>query len=81
MCPISQPATSSWRTPPSSSPDHVGFYDDMGVPQQAMDDIAAQGGVTDGGVVYGQTSPALEYVTEDWFRQMNGHFYNPGAAG
>ena len=55
----------------------VGFYDDMDVPQQAMDDIAAQGGVTDGGVVYGQTSPALEYVTEDWFRQMNGHFYTP----
>ena len=55
----------------------LGFADDMGVPQQAMDDIAAQGGITDSGVVYGQTGGALEYVTEDWFRQNKERFYTP----
>ena len=53
------------------------FTPDMAVPQSAMDDIGAQGGITDGGVVYGQTSSALEYVTEDYFRQMNQRFYTP----
>ena len=55
----------------------LGFADDMAVPQQAMDDIAAQGGITDSGVVYGQTAGALEYVTEDWFRQNKERFYTP----
>ena len=53
------------------------FTPDMAVPQSAMDDIGAQGGITDGGVVYGQTSSALEYITEDYFRQMNQRFYTP----
>ena len=56
---------------------NVGFTGDMGLPQQAIDDIDAQGGVTDGGVVYGKTAPALEYVTEDWFRQNKGHWASP----
>ncbi|MDO4293445.1 MAG: ABC transporter permease [Eubacteriales bacterium] len=54
-----------------------GFDDDMGVPQQAMDDIAERGDITDSGVVYGQTSQVLEYITEEWFRQMNRYFYTP----
>ena len=49
----------------------------MGVPRQVMEDIDAQGGITGSGVVYGQTSPMLEYVTEDWFRQNKGYFYTP----
>ena len=53
------------------------FTPDMAVPQSAMDDIGAQEGITDGGVVYGQTSSALEYITEDYFRQMNQRFYTP----
>ena len=55
----------------------LGFTEDMGVPRQAMDDIDARGGITDSGVVYGKTSPALEYVTEDWFRQNRQSFYTP----
>ena len=51
------------------------FSDDMGVPQPAMDEIQAQGGITGEGVVYGQTSQVLEYITENYFRQMNQHFY------
>ena len=53
------------------------FTPDMAVPQSAMDAIDAQGGVTDGGVVYGMTFGALEYVTEDWFRQGRQRFYTP----
>ncbi len=55
----------------------VGFSSDMDVPQQAIDDINAQGGITESGVVYGQTSAMVEYVTEDWFRQLRGRFYSP----
>lgn len=54
-----------------------GFNKDMGVPQSAMDTVRAQGGVTDGGVVYGKTTSMLEYVTEDYFRHMNQYFYTP----
>ena len=53
------------------------FTSDMAVPQSVIDDINAQGGITDGGVIYGQTFGALEYVTEDWFRQNKERFYTP----
>ena len=47
------------------------FYDEMAVPQSVVDAIAAQGGVTDGGKVYGRTSPVQEFVTESYFREVN----------
>ena len=53
------------------------FSAEQAVPQSVIDDIDAQGGITDSGVVYGQTSPVLEYVTEDWFRQNKQNFYAP----
>ena len=53
------------------------FTADMAVPQSVMDDIDAQGGITDSGVIYGQTFGALEYVTEDWFRQNKERLYTP----
>ena len=53
------------------------FTPDMAVPQAVMDDISAQGGITDSGVIYGQTFGALEHVTEDWFRQNKERFYTP----
>ena len=53
------------------------FTADMAVPQSVIDDISAQGGITDSGVIYGQTFGALEYVTEDWFRQNKERFYTP----
>ena len=53
------------------------FTADMAVPQSVIDDINAQGGITDGGVIYGQTFGALEYVTGDWFRQNKERFYTP----
>ena len=53
------------------------FGAEQAVPQSVIDDIDAQGGVTDSGVVYGQSFGALEYVTEDWFRQNRQRFYTP----
>ena len=53
------------------------FSAEQAVPQSVIDDIDAQGGITDSGVVYDQTSPVLEYVTEDWFRQNKQNFYTP----
>ena len=50
------------------------FHAGMGLPQSALDDIAAQGGITDGGRVYGATQPAQEWITEDYFRQLNRYF-------
>lgn len=51
------------------------FSDEQALPQSAIDAINAQGGITDSGVVYGKTFGALEYVTEDWFRQNKESFY------
>lgn len=59
----------------------AGFADDMGVPQQAMDDIDVQGGIMDSGVVYGQTTSVLEYVSGEWFRQLMGQFYDTEQLG
>ena len=53
------------------------FSDEQALPQSAIDAINAQGGITDSGVVYGQTFGALEYVTEDWFRQNKERLYTP----
>lgn len=53
------------------------FSDEQALPQSAIDAINAQGGITDSGVVYGKTFGALEYVTEDWFRQNKESFHTP----
>ncbi len=47
-----------------------GFNADMGIPQSVLDDINAQGGITGGGLVYGKTSSALEFVTEEYYRSI-----------
>ena len=44
---------------------------DMGLTQEVIEAIDAQGGITEGGLVYGRTSPVQEFVTEDYFRQAN----------
>ena len=53
------------------------FTSDMAVPQSVIDDISTQDGITDSGVIYGQTFGALEYVPEAWFRQNKERFYTP----
>lgn len=53
------------------------FSAEQALPRSAIEAINARGGITDSGVVYGKTSPALEYVPEDWFRQTRQSFYTP----
>ncbi len=53
------------------------FSDEQALPRSAIDTIDAQGGITESGAVYGQTFQALEYVTEDWFRQSNSFWASP----
>ena len=46
------------------------FNTDMGIPQSVIDEIYAQGGITDGGVIYGRTSIVQEFVTEEYYRSV-----------
>ena len=47
-----------------------GFNDEIGVPEEVIDAVDAQGGITGSGRVYGKTAPALEFVTEEYYRSM-----------
>ena len=46
------------------------FNDEMGVPEEVIDAVEAQGGITEGGRVYGKTSAVEEFVTEDYYRSV-----------
>ena len=50
------------------------FNEDMAIPQQVIDAVDAQGGVTGSGRIYGKTAPALEFVTEAYYRSMWGRW-------
>ncbi len=47
---------------------------DKALPEEVIDTVTAQGGMTAGGRVYGGTTPAQEFVTEAWFRRNYGQF-------
>jgi len=51
-----------------------GFNDEMGVPEEVIDAVDAQGGITGSGRIYGKTAPALEFVTEEYYRSMWGRW-------
>ena len=51
-----------------------GFNNEMAVPEEVIDAVDAQGGITGSGRVYGKTSPALEFVTEEYYRSMWGRW-------
>ena len=53
------------------------FSTDSAVPEEAIETVQAQGGITDGGRVYGMTSEMQEFVSESYFRQMQGGWYTP----
>ena len=53
------------------------FNDGMGVPEEVIDAVEAQGGITGSGRVYGKTAPALEFVTEDYYRAMWSRWNTP----
>ena len=45
------------------------FSSELALPASAIEAITAQGGITDGGRIYGKASPVVEFVTEDYYRQ------------
>ena len=53
------------------------FSGEQALPEAAIADIDAAGGITASGRVYGQSSRVLEFVTEDYFRRMKGHWSSP----
>ena len=46
------------------------FYDGMEVPEGVIDAVDAQEGISGSGRVYGKAAPALEFVTEEYYRSM-----------
>ena len=46
------------------------------LPQDVIDVVNAQGGITEGGKVYGKTSAVQEFVTEDYYRRANSRRYS-----
>lgn len=50
------------------------FNEAMAIPQEVIDAVDAQGGITGSGRVYGKTAPALEFVTEAYYRSMWGRW-------
>lgn len=49
-----------------------GFDSSKAVSESMISEINAQGGVTDSGRIYGQSSDIEEFVTEEWFRTVWG---------
>ena len=50
---------------------------EMGVPEEVISAVEAQGGITSGGRVYGKTAPAQEFVTEEYYRSMWSRWNTP----
>ena len=50
------------------------FNGEMAIPQELIDAVDAQGGIIGSGRVYGKTAPALEFVTEEYYRSMWGRW-------
>lgn len=53
------------------------FNEDMALPETAVDAAWTQGGIADGGRVYGRTSSVQEFVSEEYFRTANGWWSTP----
>lgn len=48
------------------------FGSDTLLPESVIDEVEAQGGITEGGRVYGRTFEAQEFITEDYYRTLHG---------
>ncbi len=53
------------------------FNPDIALPKEAVSAIQAQGGIKDGGLIYGRTSSVEEFVTEEYYRNMHGRWNTP----
>ncbi len=52
------------------------FHSGIALSQEVIDEIEAQGTVTEGGRVYGRTSTVQEFITEEWYRTIYGMWYD-----
>ena len=50
------------------------FDTDNALPQEVIDIVNEQGGITEGGAVYGKVSPVQEFISEDHFRSLHGRW-------
>lgn len=50
------------------------FNDEEAMPEEVIEAVNAQSGITEGGAVYGNTSNTLEAITEDWYRQGRSYY-------
>ena len=57
------------------------FNNEMAIPQEVIDAVNDQGGITESGRIYGKTAPALEFVTEAYYRSVWSQWNTPEAAG
>lgn len=54
----------------------IGFTPEKRIEQNVVDDINAQGGIEQVGKIYGDTGSNFEFITEDYYRKLNGSFYD-----
>lgn len=47
------------------------------LPEPILDTVLSQGGIAQGGKVYGLTTPVQEFITEDHFRKSTAYFLDP----
>lgn len=47
------------------------FGGDTLLPESVIDEVEAQGGITEGGRVYGRAFPSQEFITEDYYRTLH----------
>lgn len=52
------------------------FNPEQALPEEAIAEVEAQGGIADSGRVYGGVGNAWQFVTEDWFRESHGAWYD-----
>ena len=50
------------------------FSADTALSEKSIEEIQSQGSVTEGGKIYGLTTPVNEFVTEDYYRQRQGEW-------
>ena len=50
------------------------FNPDMALPENAVEEVEARGGITAGGRTYGCTSPVEEFITEEYYRSVWGRW-------
>lgn len=50
--------------------------DEQRVTEEVMSDIQAQGGITEEGRVYGQTTSIIQHISEEQYRRRNEAYYN-----